>query len=161
MAGSCSHTLRFSSPKSWVHTGQPVFTDSQFPDRQNKRHCLMTPLYISRGFRLVVMLWVWMYPLLVVNDYPLFSPFPSFFFLPIPPLASLGFIVSPLPIFLDVLRLQSHPAPYPCFCLSIFQKYLTSVEELCVWPRRSACNIFYLIFSTIPPPWFCERNSNY
>lgn len=32
-----------------------------------------------------------------------------------------------------------------------YKKFLTSVEELCVWTRRSACNIFYLLFSTLPP----------
>jgi len=84
---SCSHTHRLPGPRSWdtvstvpsLQTARTVFLDSQFPDRQNKRHCLVTHLYISWGFRLVVMFWVWTYPLLgIVNDYLLSSLIPSY-----------------------------------------------------------------------------------
>lgn len=68
LVGLCFHICIFPSPKSWVHTARPVFPDSQFPDRQDKRRSLATPLYIPWGFRLVVMFCFFTYPLLGPED---------------------------------------------------------------------------------------------
>lgn len=70
-------------------------------------------------------------------------------------------------------RLTNLSASFHCFhtgCMSLmvsswhmtpqFKKYLASVEEHCVWPRKSACNTFSLLFSAVPPPWPYQRNSN-